>query len=64
MKAESPLPLIRADDLAYLYHLPFKNIDENDLDLLIAEDLRPDLSVIDDETVRALTCTYLEAGEP
>lgn len=45
----------------YMGHLPFENIDEVDLDLLIAEGLRPDLSVIDDEAVRALICTYLQA---
>jgi len=71
MKARSPLT--RADDMyaagvtiwhIYMGHLPFENIDEDDLDLLIAEGLRPDLSVIDDEAVRALICTYLQAGEP
>jgi hypothetical protein len=45
-------------------HLPFQNIEEDDLDLLIEEGLRPDLSVIDDEAIRALICTYLQAGEP
>ena len=29
----------------------------------IAEGLRPDLSLIDDEAVRALICTYLDGGE-
>ncbi len=71
MKVRSPLT--RADDMyaagvtiwhIYTGHLPFENIDEGDLDLLIANGLRPDLSVIDDEAVRALICTYLQAGEP
>jgi hypothetical protein len=56
MKSRSPLPC--ADDMyaagvtiwhIYMGHLSFENIDEDDLDYLIAEDLRPDLSVIDDE---------------
>jgi hypothetical protein len=67
MKAGSPFT--RADDMPvyaggvtiwhiYMGHLPFENIDEDDLDLLISEGLRPDLSVIvlDDEAVRALIC--------
>jgi len=71
MKARSPLT--RADDAyaagvtiwhIYTGHLPFENIDDDDLDLLIANGLRPDLSVIDDEDVRALICKYLQAGEP
>ena len=71
MKVRSPLTC--ADDMyaagvtiwhIYMGHLPFENIDEDDLDLLIAEGLRPDLSVIDDEAVRALIFTYLQAGEP
>jgi serine/threonine protein kinase len=71
MKARSPLT--RADDMyaagvtiwhIYTGHIPFENIDEDDLDLLIADGLRPDLSVIDDEAVRALICKYLQAGEP
>ena len=66
-------PLTRADDMyaagvtiwhIYMGHIPFENIDEDDLELLIAEGLRPDLSVIDDEAVRAMICTYLQAGEP
>ena len=70
MKARSPLT--HADDMyaagvtiwhIYTGHLPFENIDEDDLDLLIADGLRPDLSAIDDEPVRALICTYLQAGE-
>jgi serine/threonine protein kinase len=70
LKARSPLT--RADDMyaagvtiwhIYMGHIPFKDIDEN-LDRLIADGLRPDLSVIDDEAVRALISTYLEAGEP
>ena len=65
-------PLTRADDLyaagvtiwhIYTGHLPFESIDEDDLDLLIAEGLRPDLSLIDDQAVRALICTYLDGGE-
>ena len=48
----------------YTGHLPFKDIDEDDLDPLIADGLSLDLSVIDDEAVRALICTYLQAGEP
>ena len=65
-------PLTRANDMyaagvtiwhIYMGHLPFKDIDKN-LDRLIADGLRPDLSVIDDEAVRALISTYLEAGEP
>ena len=73
MKAQSPSSLTRADDMyaagvtiwhIYTGHIPFKNIDEDDLDSLIAEGLRPDLSVIDDEAVRALISTYLQAGEP
>ena len=71
MKAQSPLT--REDDMyaagvtiwhIYTGHLPFGNIDEDDLDILIADGLRPDLSVIDDEAVRALICKYLQAGEP
>jgi hypothetical protein len=44
-------------------HIPFKDIDKN-LGRLVADGLRTDLSVIDDEAVRALISTYLEAGEP
>ena len=71
MKARSPLT--REDDMyaagvtiwhIYTGHLPFENIDEDDLDILIADGLRPDLTVIDDEAVRALICKYLQAGEP
>lgn len=71
MKARSPLT--REDDMyaagvtiwhIYTGHLPFGNIDEDDLDILIADGLRPDLTVIDDEAVRALICKYLQAGEP
>ena len=70
MKARSPLT--REDDMyagvtiwhIYTGHLPFENIDEDDLDFLIADGLRPDLSIIDDEAVRALICKYLQAGEP
>jgi serine/threonine protein kinase len=56
-------PLTRAEDMyaagvtiwhIYTGRLPFENIDEDDLDLLIAEGLCPDLSLIDDEVVRAL----------
>ena len=47
----------------YTGHLSFENIDEDDLNFLIADGLRPDLSVIDDEAVRALICKYLQAGE-
>lgn len=66
-------PLTRADDLyaagvtiwhIYTGRLPFENIDEDDLDLLIEEGLRPDLSLIDDEVVRVLICKYLDGGEP
>jgi serine/threonine protein kinase len=69
---ENCSPLTRADDLyaagvtiwhIYTGHLPFESIDEDDLDLLIAEGLRPDLNLIDDEAVRALICTYLDGGE-
>jgi hypothetical protein len=71
MKAQSPLT--REDDMyaagvtiwhIYTGHLPFENIDEDDLDIFIEDGLRPDLSVIDDETVRALIRKYLQAGEP
>ena len=70
---KTPSPLTRADEMyaagvtiwhIYTGHLPFENIDDDDLDLLIANGLRPDLSAIDDEAVRALICTYLQAGEP
>jgi len=44
----------------YTGRLPFENIDEDDLDLLIEEGLRPDLSLIDDEVVRALIRKYLD----
>ncbi|KAF8331860.1 kinase-like domain-containing protein [Cantharellus anzutake] len=65
-------PLTRADDLyaagmtiwhIYTGHLPFENIEEDDVDLLIEEGLRPDLSLIDDEGVRALISEYLDGGE-
>ena len=66
-------PLTRADDLyaagvtiwhIYTGRLPFETIEEDDLDVHIADGLRPDLSLIDDEAVRALISKYLEAGEP
>jgi serine/threonine protein kinase len=65
-------PLTRADDQyaagvtiwhIYTGHLPFENVDEDDLDLLIEEGLRPDLSQIDDEIVGALIRKYLDGGE-
>jgi serine/threonine protein kinase len=65
-------PLTRANDMyaagvtiwhIYTGHLPFQNVDEDDLEHLIADGLRPDLSAIDDEAVRSLICTYLQAGE-
>lgn len=45
-------------------HIPFEDIDEANLDLLISDGLRPNLSVIDDEAVRDLICRNLQAGEP
>ncbi|KAF8320512.1 kinase-like domain-containing protein [Cantharellus anzutake] len=65
-------PLTRADDLyaagvtiwhIYTGHLPFEHIKEDDVDLLIEEGLRPDLSLIDDEAVKALIREYLDGGE-
>ncbi len=65
-------PLTRADDLyaagvtiwhIYTRHLPFGDIEEDDVDMLIQEGLRPDLSVIDDEVVKALIRKYLDGGE-
>ena len=67
-------PLTHVDDLyaagvtiwhIYTGHLPFKSIDEeeDDLDLLIEEGLQLYLSLIDDETVRALICKYLGGGK-
>jgi len=62
-------PLTRADDLyaagvtiwhIYTGHLPFEDIEEDDVDMLIQEGLRPDLSVIDDEVVKALIRKYLD----
>ena len=47
----------------YTGRIPFEQIDEDDLDLLIEEGLCPDLSLIDDEGVRVLICKYLESGE-
>ena len=66
-------PLTRADDLyaagvtiwhIYTGRVPFEDIEEDDLDMLIIkEGLRPDLSVIDDEVVKALILKYLDGGE-
>ncbi|KAF9518749.1 hypothetical protein BS47DRAFT_1337873 [Hydnum rufescens UP504] len=62
-------PLTRADDLyaagvtiwhIYTGHLPFENVDEDDLEQLIEEGLHPDPSQIDDETVGALIRKYLD----
>lgn len=65
--------LTRADDLyaagvtiwhIYVGRVPFENIDIDDLDARIAAGLRPDLSLIDDEGVKALIAKYLREGEP
>ena len=71
MKSQSPFT--RVDDMyaagvtiwhIYMGHLPFEGIEEDELDRRIADGLRPDLSVIDDEKVRALIGKYLQDGEP
>jgi serine/threonine protein kinase len=65
-------PLTRADDLyaagvtiwhIYTGHLPFGDIDDDDLDIAIEDGLRPDLNLIDDEVVRVLIRKYLEDGK-
>ncbi|KAF8319817.1 uncharacterized protein EI90DRAFT_3132323 [Cantharellus anzutake] len=43
--------------------LPFEDIVEDDVDLLIKEGLHPDLSLIDDGAVKALIREYLDGGE-
>ncbi|KAJ3783861.1 kinase-like domain-containing protein [Lentinula aff. detonsa] len=66
-------PLTRADDLyatgvtiwhIYTGRLPFEDVDEDEVDDAILHGLRPDLTMIDNEDVRAIVSKYLQDGEP
>jgi hypothetical protein len=65
--------LTRADDLyaagvtiwhIYTGNLPFQDVNEEELEDRIREGLRPDLSGIDDESIKELIVKYLREGEP
>ncbi|KAJ3799806.1 kinase-like domain-containing protein [Lentinula aff. detonsa] len=48
----------------YTGRLPFEDVDEDEVDDAILHGLRPDLTMIDDEDVRAIVSKYLQDGEP